>query len=105
MTNRTSNFQPNWVSPPGDSIEAALEEQNRTCADLAPVLQFSEEQLKELMTGCIRIDHSLASKLADEIGGTPEFWVRRDLDYLSECSRLGIKAGSGQRIPNAMATK
>ena len=89
-----TEFSPNWVSRPGDSIKYRLEKLNIPLYDFAQKLDMNPFDIYELLSGRTRIDETIATRLADILGGTPEFWVRRDQHYFRDCKRLGYEPGS-----------
>lgn len=78
---RTRDFQPDWVSPPGDTVLALLEQKQKTLGDVLFELDLSEAQLDEFLCGQYIIDEKFAYVLARVLGGSKTFWMRRDASY------------------------
>ena len=83
MTNLHS-FRPEWISPPGNTINDLLEERKLSVEWLAEVLRSSVEIAQDLLIGRHRITDDIAEILSDVLGSTSDFWVSRDQFYL-EC--------------------
>jgi HTH-type transcriptional regulator/antitoxin HigA len=76
-----SEFKPNWVSPPGDTIRDILEERNITKDQFAWTLKLSDQETEDLFAGRVAITTSLARALEKALGGTAGFWLTRDEQY------------------------
>lgn len=87
-------FDPDWVSPPGDTIADILKEKNWSEADLAKWLSWSLPDVKRLIQGSIPLDDATAKSLWLLFGPSENFWKKREAHYQSECIRLGKKVGS-----------
>ena len=74
-------FNPDWISPPGDTIADILAERQWLSSDLAKLLSISPQQLDLLMNGEMLIDEAMATKLAKVMGSSPGFWMRREAQY------------------------
>ncbi len=81
MNRRTYNFNPDWRSPPGDTIKELLRLKKWTISEFAIKMEQSEEWIEKLLIGEIAIDASIARKLEDTCGGTSRFWVAREKDF------------------------
>lgn len=81
-------FQPNWASPPGDTIVDLLEDRGFARSHVAPKLGYSKEQFEGLLRGQIDITDELACLLEQHIGGSRKFWIKREALYRSELARL-----------------
>lgn len=82
-------FQPDWVSPPGDTINAIMQERDLSCEYLAAKLGKSTEFVTRLLTGDEPIDKKLAELLSATLGSTPKFWLKREQTYRKDKARLG----------------
>jgi plasmid maintenance system antidote protein VapI len=76
-----AEFKPLWVSPPGDSISAALAARSLTIEDLARETELGEDAAQALLRGRYPLGNQLAERLADLIGGSVGFWLRREEMY------------------------
>lgn len=87
------DFEPNWASPPGDTMRDILEHRGIGAPDLGSALGMSPTQVSWLLRGWTHITEDLADALAGYLGASPEFWLRRDAQYRQARRRLS----SGQR--------
>lgn len=84
----TTIFEPDWASPPGDTIRHILHERRQTLSDLVPGLQLSRIDLEALILGDMKIGPLLAQRLEDELGLPAQFWERREQQYRDDQRRL-----------------
>lgn len=80
MTSR-KQFQPNWVSPPGETISDILQQKKLTTTHFGEQIGKSPEDVIALLEGRATITISTAKDLSRVLGGSPEFWVLRDHQY------------------------
>jgi Zn-dependent peptidase ImmA (M78 family)/plasmid maintenance system antidote protein VapI len=85
MEDRT--LQPDWFSRPGDSLIAAMRRRGLTAGELASELSGGVQQLRGYITGSLRIDPAAAAVLARVVGGSTEFWLRRQENYERDLDR------------------
>ena len=81
MTEVTSYFTPQWVSPPGDTIQDVIEERDWTLAQLSEALGYSPQFINQLLNGEAIITKDIALNLARVIGSTSKFWLNREAQY------------------------
>lgn len=79
--NNIMSFEPNWISPPGDTIKDILEEQNITMTKFALQMGSSIEIINDLIVGHKSINQKIASKLEINLGVPEEFWLTREKQY------------------------
>lgn len=84
-----SGFKPDWVSPPGHTIQSILATRKTSVVDFAEQIGLSLHEVQLLFIGKYKIDQPLAAKLAATLGSTERFWLARETKYRSECKRLG----------------
>lgn len=77
----SAKFNPNWASPPGDTIGDLLKEHGITPAELAHSLGMGDTEVDELIAGRKELHSSVAHKLAAALGGSAEFWLVREQQY------------------------
>jgi HTH-type transcriptional regulator/antitoxin HigA len=77
----THSFQPDWVSPPGDTIEDLLDDLGMSKAQLAQRTGFTPKHINELVKGRAPLTPAAAVKLATVLGSTAEFWLTREAQY------------------------
>jgi len=70
-----------WISTPGESIGALLRERKISASELTSLLKIEAERTLKLLTGQQPIDVELAERLEVSLGGTKEFWLRREAIY------------------------
>jgi len=110
MTN-VLTFKPNWVSPPGETIDELLEERGWAQADLAERLGMSPKHVSLLVHGKASITADTAVALASVLGSTAEFWLRREANYraglakMDERARLAADVGWLAELPLAHMVK
>lgn len=79
MTEAT--FQPDWFSPPGQTVIALMSKRGVSVAALAGRLGCNQSRLRGILSGMTAIDDSLAASLAEAVGGTASFWRKRQAAY------------------------
>lgn len=84
----TATFEPDWASPPGDTIRHILHERRQNLSDLMPGLELSTIDLEALISGAMEIGPLLAQRLEDELGLPARFWERREQQYRDDQRRL-----------------
>lgn len=80
-------FSPDWVSPPGETIEDLLEEHGWTQAELAERLGFTPKHVNDLVHGRVPISASAAQRLSRVLGSTMDFWLVREAQYRAAMER------------------
>jgi len=81
MTEHVFRVAPEWVSPPGETIDDLLEEKGWSQAELATRIGFTKKHLNELMAGKAAITPETATRLESTLGGTAAFWLSREAQY------------------------
>lgn len=82
-----NEFNPDWVSPPGDTIEDILKEKGMCWGELIHHMDIDGETWG-LHDGSTVIDHEVAVKLAEILGGTVEFWLAREKRYRESLAKV-----------------
>ncbi|MEW8232257.1 MAG: ImmA/IrrE family metallo-endopeptidase [Candidatus Thiodiazotropha endolucinida] len=82
-----SLFQPDWVSPPGDTIAKILVEKKISIKQFSNIMEMSITDINQLISGKKKIDNEIAQKLETSIGSSPSFWIKRDLQYWEDAGR------------------
>ncbi len=88
MTKTAHPFTPDWASPPGETIADLLEERDWTQTQLADRLGCTEEQVRQLIDGEIAISDETASKLAEILGSTVDFWLKLEAIYRTQLATI-----------------
>ncbi|UNU44530.1 ImmA/IrrE family metallo-endopeptidase [Sphingopyxis sp. YF1] len=79
MENTTSHAD--WFSCPGDSLVAAMQRRGVAASDLAGRLSGGMAQLRGLVSGLEPIDPESAAVIGLTVGGSIEFWLKRQENY------------------------
>jgi addiction module HigA family antidote len=80
MTDRQP-FSPDWVSPPGGTIEDLLEERGWTQAELGERLGFTSKHVNDLIHARAPLTPDAAERLSRVLGSTTDFWLVREAQY------------------------
>jgi HTH-type transcriptional regulator/antitoxin HigA len=83
-----NEFEPDWASPPGDTIKGILEERGATSDDLARKLSLTRDQMDDLLKGTLPLTERIATDLCSILGGSVQFWINREANYRSDLIRL-----------------
>jgi HTH-type transcriptional regulator/antitoxin HigA len=75
------SFHPDWVSPPGDTIAAILDEQKMSTQEFIDQTGFTKNYAEGLLAGTAGITPAVAKRLSEVLGSTSKFWLRRDRRY------------------------
>lgn len=81
-------FQPDWVSAPGDTILDILKERGLSVPEFAQQIGYSVDQATELLQGRTTITISIARSLERLFGASVAFWMSRDFQYRQDATRL-----------------
>lgn len=81
-----NNFNPNWVSKPGNTISEILSEKNLSIYEFAIKMNLTENNAKKLINSDLKITKNIAFKLSEVLGASSDFWIRREKHF-----RDGIK--------------
>ena len=91
MTEQEQTFNPDWVSPPGDTIIDFMEERDWSQAELARRLGFSAKHLNQLVKGKVSLTDDTALRLERVLGSTANFWLNREAKYRERLARLNVQ--------------
>lgn len=92
--NDDASFNPDWISPPGETIATIMEERSLTPADLAKCMKRQKNDIENLIHGRMAITNEFAQQLADTLGATTAFWTTRESQYQHDLARLVQASGS-----------
>lgn len=101
----TTNFLPEWASPPGATISDFLEDQGRSIDDLARELGCPSSYTNRLLEGSIPITQEIASSLSQVLGATSDFWLARERQFRESLSRQSVSEKWVKEIPVADMTR
>ena len=88
----TNQYQPDSVSPPGDTLRDILEERHISQADLALRMGRPKKTISEIMSGKAPITHETALQLELVLGVSAEFWNMRETHYREFLARTDQEA-------------
>lgn len=107
MTEHVSVFQPDWVSPPSDTVADLLEEKGWSQAEFAQRCGYTTKHASLLINGKASITEDTALKLERVLGGSARFWLVREAQYREIIARqnefeiLAEQAGWLKQLPLA----
>ena len=87
MTN-LDTFSPDWVSPPGATIQRLMRKVGYSHRALANELDIPTKVLEKIISGDEAITERIAYQLSYILGSTPTFWLTREKQYHDEIARL-----------------
>lgn len=70
-----------WFSKPGDSISALMQRSGVSADDLAAHLNYGIDEVRGLLDGSNRVDGHVSKVLCDLLGGSHQFWMRRQENF------------------------
>ena len=78
-----NEFNPDWRSPPGDTIKDILDERGQDALWLACELEGTLDflEVQQLLEGELELTADLADDLTRLLGASPEFWIEREANY------------------------
>jgi addiction module HigA family antidote len=83
----TTEFRPDWISPPGDTIEDILAERGWSQAEFAARTGFTKKHVNDLVKGRTAITPDAAMRLEMVLDASAEFWLRRESRYQEALER------------------
>lgn len=85
------SWEPEWASPPGDTLIEALQERGWTQAYLARESGFTQKHINQVVKGKASVGVRFAVALETLSVGTARFWLHREADYRLALYRLQAK--------------
>src|SRR5258706_4745081 len=82
------DFEPDWVSAPGDTIADILEQRNLSLLEFADRIGSTLGYADELLRGHVNITIETARQLETVLGASEAFWVNRESQYREDLARL-----------------
>ncbi|MDE0680093.1 MAG: helix-turn-helix domain-containing protein [Gammaproteobacteria bacterium] len=92
MAGRAVQVEPNWVSPPGDTLLDILEERGWLQIEFAERLGYTAKHVSLLIRGKASITGDTALRLERVLGGTASFWLSREAKYRDALARQDEQA-------------
>lgn len=83
-----SNFQPNWVSKPGDTIIDILNDRKLSVSAFAQTIRYKKQDVEEIISGKKEINQEVATLLESCLGSSASFWLNREFQYRSNLARI-----------------
>jgi addiction module HigA family antidote len=80
-------FEPDWNSPPGETLADILEERGWSQTEFADRTGYTEKHISLLINGKASITEDAALKLERVIGSTAHFWLSREARYREVLAR------------------
>jgi HTH-type transcriptional regulator / antitoxin HigA len=87
-------YEPDWFSKPGDTLAELLSRRQLSYRELAEQLKEDADTVAGVLAGTVAISSRFASRLATCLGGTKEFWIRRQATYEAALSRVAASIPS-----------
>lgn len=84
-------FQPDWISAPGETIADILEDRHISSSEFAASIECTVEQTKDLLLGRQPVTTAIAQKLERVFGISEAFWTGRESQYRADLLRIGHK--------------
>ena len=92
----TTEFRPDWISAPGDTIGDILEQSKIPQREFSRHIGKTAEETQDLLYGRGPITVEIAETLESVIGGSVTFWMARERRYREDLERLRDQAeGNG----------
>jgi plasmid maintenance system antidote protein VapI len=89
-----NEFQPDWASPPGDTIKDILKERKIPMAKFAWDAGKSPRWARSLIAGDLAITVAVAENLEKVFCVDARFWLNREAQYRSTIARIYKKEGT-----------
>src|SRR5471032_1929393 len=96
LVTKEQQFTPDWFSKPGDSLLLLMRRQHMTAQDVAGKLDGGMATMRGILSGSIAIDKHLANTLTNVVGGTSDFWLRRQANYEEALERAAVSAAKSE---------
>ena len=81
------HYQPDFVSPPGETLADVLEDRGMTRAELALRMGRTKETIDEIVQGEAEIVPEIALHLEGVLGVSAGFWLAREQQYRESVTR------------------
>lgn len=87
-----SQFNPDWASPPGGTIEDLAIEKGWSKPELMTMLGFdSMSALDSVLDGTTPLSYLFIDIISKKLGGSKQFWINREQQYRIALARLASK--------------
>lgn len=95
------SWQPDWTSPPGETLEELIEMRGWTQAHLARELGWSLKHINQVVKGRTGISVELALALERLDFATARFWLHRDADWRLDAALLARRVADEREALSA----
>lgn len=93
MAEEATVIEPDWLSPPGDTIADVLEERGWSQAEFAQRIGYTTKRVNQLIRGKATVSENTALHLERVLGGTARFWLQREAEYQEAFARRVVQFG------------
>jgi len=88
MANRVSQYKPDFVSPPGDTLNELLDDLGMTQKELSERMNRPEKTISEIVKGKASITSDTAIQLEKVFKAPAHFWLQREARYQESLARI-----------------
>lgn len=81
-------FEPDYVSPPGESLRDCLSALGMSVASLSTKTEISVGKINSILDGTAAITPWIARKLEQVVGGSDMFWLNLESQYRTGLERF-----------------
>lgn len=92
MTKTVNGYQPDFVTPPGDTLAELLEERGMTQSDLAQRMGRPLKTINEIIRGKKQITAETALQLETVLGAAAHVWLNLERQYQEHLARQAANA-------------
>lgn len=85
---RAASFQPDWASPPGQTIIEIMNAKGISLSALAGAIDVPQSFIRALASGDAEIDEEIAHALERALGPSVAFWMKREEQYRCDLVRI-----------------
>lgn len=99
MTDNNLLYQPNEVSPPGDTLRDLMDERDLSQAELSRRLGRPTQAINEILAGKKEITEDTAIELERVLQVPAHFWLTREAQYREYLARLRAAEANRDAVP------
>lgn len=81
-------YNPDWADTPGKAIRTIVDGRGWALVEFAAEMNMTVFAVVDLINGREPITPEIASRLAQILDTSPEFWLRREAQYRKQLARL-----------------
>lgn len=90
-TYKNDNYSPNYITPPGATLEETLESLHMSQAELAKRISRPEKTISEIINGTTAITPDTSIQLERALGVPASFWNNLEKNYQEQKARIESK--------------